>query len=129
MADKKKTKKNTKKIEAVEKKTVKASYKNANSSPQKVGLVAALIRGRDVGEAQNVLKFTRKKAAKTLLKVLNSAIANAENNFDLKAENLKISRIDVGDGLKLPRYRFASRGRVNKMVKRRSIINMELIEK
>jgi large subunit ribosomal protein L22 len=112
-----------------EKKTVMASYKNANSSPQKMGLVADLIRGMDAKKAQEILRFTRKKAAGTMLKLLNSAVANAENNFDLKLENLKVSRIEVGDGLKLPRIRFSSRGRVSRLSKRRSMIKIELIEK
>jgi large subunit ribosomal protein L22 len=111
------------------KRVVKAGYKDANSSPQKMRLVANLIRGKNADEAINILNFTNKKAAKTLLKVLNSAIANSDNQYGVGVEKLYISSIEIGDGIKLPRYRFASRGRICRLSKRRSLINIELTEK
>ena len=111
------------------KRKVEARYKDANSSPQKMRLVVNMIRGKDVDEAINILNFTNKKAAKTLLKLLDSAIANSDNQHGIGAEKLFVSSIDVGDGIKLPRYRFASRGRISRLTKRRSLIKIELTEK
>ncbi|MFH1547177.1 MAG: 50S ribosomal protein L22 [bacterium] len=106
-----------------------ARYGDANSSPQKMRLVAALIRRKDAVEAVNILTFTSKKAAKTLLKVLKSAIANADNRYSISPEKLVVSGVDIGEGVKLPRFRFASRGRISKLMKRRSLIKIELTEK
>ncbi len=113
----------------VEKRKVSAKMTDASSSPQKMRLVVNLIRGKNVNDALEILTFTRKKAADQLIKLLKSAVANAESLYGLNPDGLFISRVEVGDGVKLPRYRIASRGRVNKILKRRSIINIELMEK
>lgn len=115
-----------KKAEESKEVVVRAEYKRFKSSPQKLRLVANLIRGKDVTEAIDILMFTRKKGARLLLKLVKSAVANAENNFDLDQSSLYISMIRVDEGLKLPRYRVASRGRINKLIKRRSRALIEL---
>lgn len=73
-----------------------ATLKYALMSSKKLNLVASMVRGRSVLDARRFLQFLPKKAGRTLLKVVNSATANAENNLDLKAENLYIESIDVG---------------------------------
>lgn len=108
---------------------VKAGLKNALISPQKLRLVADLIRGKSVEKSEQILEFTRKKGAKILIKLLKSAIANAENNFDLDKSVLIVSKIVIDEGIKYPRYRFASRGRVHKYVRRRSHALIELSER
>ncbi|MEA3357645.1 MAG: 50S ribosomal protein L22 [Patescibacteria group bacterium] len=105
---------------------VRAKAKNVLSSPQKARLVADLVRGKAIQDAIDILLFTRKKAASIILKVLKSAVANAENNHNLDSKSLYIARILIDDGIKLPRYRFASRGRVVKILKRRAHILIEL---
>jgi large subunit ribosomal protein L22 len=108
---------------------VKASMKNVDVSPQKLRLVADLIRDKDIPEARDILRFTRKKGARRLAKLLKSAIANAEHNFNLDGKSLYVKTIYIDEGLKLPRYRFSARGRVNKMLKRRSHAVIELSPK
>jgi large subunit ribosomal protein L22 len=120
---------NAKTVEESNKNVVSSTLSGIDVSPQKLRLVADLIRGKDVVEAGDVLKFTRKKGASRLEKLLKSAVANAEHNFNLQGKNLYVSKIYVNEGIKLPRYRFASRGRVNKLVKRRSQAVIELSPK
>lgn len=107
-------------------KIVRAEAKNVDSSPQKLRLVVDLIRGKKVKDAIDILQFTSKKGAKSIQKLLKSAIANADNNFDLDGQSMTVSRIYVDESMKLPRYRFASRGRVHKYVRRRSHAVIEL---
>jgi len=124
------TKKTTKKVvEPAEKHVVRGKYSNADSSPQKMRLVADLIRGKGASEAVNILTYTNKKGAKTMLKLLKSVVANADSLHGLKEDSLVVSLLDVGEGIKFPRYRIASRGRVNKLIRRRSLIKIELTEK
>jgi large subunit ribosomal protein L22 len=120
---------NSKTVEELNKNVVSSTLSGIDVSPQKLRLVADLIRGKDVVEAGDVLKFTRKKGARRLEKLLKSAVSNAEHNFNLQGKNLYVSKIYVNEGIKLPRYRFASRGRVNKLVKRRSQAVIELSPK
>ena len=78
-------------------------------SAQKLGLVAALIRGRKAEEAMNILAFSRKAMARDAAKVLASAIANAENNHNLDVDALVVAEASVGKSV--PMKRFATRGR------------------
>ncbi len=125
-------KKVTAKVNKVEKKAVagdvivRAESKNVLQSPYKLQLVADMVRGKYAEESMNVLTFTRKKAAAIVKRTLKSAIANAEHNFNLDKKSLVISKIMIGEALKLPRYRFASRGRVEKRLRRRSHVIIEL---
>ena len=109
--------------------TTRALAKNVMLSPQKGRLVADLIRGLPVDLALERLNFSRKKAAAVMKKVLNSAIANAENNHGADIDNLFVCRIEVTDGVHLPRLRFGARGRANRIYKRRSHILLEVREK
>ena len=97
-------------------------------APRKVRLVVDLIRGRKVSEAEDRLKFVKKRAAKPVDKLLKSAIANAEHNFDLKKDNLYISEIKVDQGPTLKRWRARARGAANEIQKKTSHITIVLDE-
>lgn len=106
--------------------TVKATAKFMRVSPRKARLVADNIRGLAVEDAVNVLKFTPKKAAKVLLKVLNSAVANAEQNAGLDVDSLKVARVIVNEGPTWKRFMPRAMGRVNRILKRTSHITVEV---
>jgi large subunit ribosomal protein L22 len=80
-------------------------------SPRKVGVVAALVRGRTVADALTILEHTPRRSAEPVLKTINSAKANAEHNHNLKPDTLKIVEISVSPGARLKRFRPAARGR------------------
>lgn len=103
---------------------MKAIAKQVRISPKKANLVAGLIRNKNALEALDILKFTPKKGAKILYKVLNSAIANAENNFKQKRDALKITEIIVNEGTTYKRSVPISRGRVHPILKRTSHIRV-----
>lgn len=105
---------------------IKAKIKHLRIAPRKVRLVANLIRGMNIDEAEIQLKFYSKKSAISLLKLLNSAIANAENNFNLEKKALFIKEIFVNEGPPFKRWRPASRGRANQIIKRTSHIELTL---
>jgi len=107
---------------------VKASLKYLRIAPRKVRLVADLIRGLDVEEAKNLLSLERKRAAKNLLKLLNSAISNAKNNFHLNEDNLYIKTIRVDQGPTLKRYFPRAQGRATLIQKKTSHVFIELAE-
>ncbi len=104
--------------------TAKLNY--LRIAPRKVRLVADLIRGKKVKEAQNILAFTTKKAAPALQKLLKSALSNAENQFHLEDSNLYISRITVDEGPKLKRWMPRARGSASEIQKKTSHINLVL---
>ncbi len=105
---------------------VKANLRYIRISPRKVRLVTDLLRGRSLKEAEKILGFTVKRPAKPLLKLLNSATANAEHNFGLKKEDLYISEIKVDGGPVLKRYMPRARGSVSSILKRTSHISLTL---
>ena len=80
-------------------------------SVQKLALIAQMIRGMDAGAAQLQLEFSTKGAAKSVLKVLRSAVANADNNHGMSSDNLYVSRVDVGKAFVLKRFHARGRGR------------------
>jgi large subunit ribosomal protein L22 len=98
-------------------------------SPQKVRLVLDLVRGLDVIEALDVLRFTQKSAAAMVLKLLNSAIANAEENFGLSRDDLFIHRIYADQGPIRRWRRFGARGRFKPLLRRYSHISVVLRER
>lgn len=108
---------------------VKAQVKYIRMSPRKVRLVVNLIRGLDIEEAAHQLRFMTKAAAKPVLKLLNSAIANAVNNFKLQKENLYIKDITVNSGPTLKRWQPRAFGRATPIRKRSSHIEIVLAEK
>ncbi len=91
--------------------SIKASAKGVRMSPRKVGVVAALVRGRAVSDAVTILENTPRRSATAVRKVIQSAAANADNNFNFKPETLVISEIIVTPGPRLKRYRPAAHGR------------------
>ena len=86
-------------------------------SAQKLGLVAALIRGRKAEEAMNILAFSRKAMARDAAKVLASAIANAENNHNLDVDSLVVAEASVGKSISMKRFTPRARGRASRIVK------------
>lgn len=108
---------------------IKAQVKFVRMSPRKTRWVIDLVRGLDVGEAINQLQFMTKAAATPVLKLLNSGIANAVNNFKLKKENLYIKSISVDGGPVLKRWRPRAFGRAAPIKKRSAHINLVLGER
>lgn len=103
---------------------VRAKIINQRISPQKVRLIADEVRGDNVDVALEKLTFSTKKASKLVKKVLESAIANAENNFSLDIDLLKISQIFVDKGMTLKRFRARAKGRGTRILKRTSHITI-----
>jgi large subunit ribosomal protein L22 len=89
----------------------KAIGKMLRTSPRKLNLVAQSIRGKTAEQALNVLTFSPKRIAKAVKKVLQSAIANAENNHDLDVDDLVVSEASVGKNLVMKRFHARARGR------------------
>jgi len=101
-----------------------AKLLNARISPQKCRLVADMVRGKPVGLALSTLKFMPKKGADLVLKVLESAIANAEHNHNADIDALKVSKIHVDTAAVLKRFHARAKGRGNRIVKRNSHITV-----
>ncbi|MDR0249110.1 MAG: 50S ribosomal protein L22 [Oscillospiraceae bacterium] len=93
-------------------------------SPRKVGVVGALIRGKDVAPAKAILLHTPKAGARHLAKLLDSACANAENNLDMNRDTLYVSRVLVGAGPTMKRVMPRAKGRANRIAKRTSHITL-----
>lgn len=99
---------------------VKSTYKYARISPKKARDVARAIQGMPVSEALDVLAYTPRKAAQLLSKTLKSAVANAENNFELDAEELTVKEATVGSGPTFKRFKPRARGSAGAIRKRTS---------
>ena len=95
----------------------KAVAKMLRVSPQKLNLLAQLIRGKKVATALADLEFSRKRIAKDVRKCLESAIANAENNHQLDVDDLVVAQAHVGKGLVIKRFHARGRGRSGKILK------------
>ena len=105
-------------VEKTEKlKRVMAKAKSIRTSGQKLNLVAQSIRGQKIKQAIDQLTFSRKRIARQVLKVLNSAIANAENNFGLDIDKLIVDEAFVGKSLVMKRMRPRARGRAARILK------------
>ncbi len=107
---------------------VSAKLSNAPLSAQKARLVANQIRGLEVEEALNVLKFSTKKAAAIMKKVLESAIANAEHNESADIDELKVTTVFVDEAPTLKRFRARAKGRANHILKRTCHITVKVAE-
>ena len=105
-----------------------ASLRFARISARKVKIVADLIRGKNVDEALAIVKFTPKASSELLEKLLKSAIANAENNRDMKHEKLYVAEIYANQGPTLKRIRPAAKGSAVRIRKRTSHITIVLRE-
>ena len=106
----------------------KAKLKHLRVSPQKVRLVLDAIRGLKVTTAQAQLSLMNKSASEPILKLLDSAVANAENNFDLKKDNLIVKEVFAGDGPTLKRWMPRAFGRATPIRKRTTHIDITLSE-
>src|ERR671932_2722974 len=95
----------------------KAIAKMLRISPQKLNLVAQLIRGKKVSSALADLQFSRKRIAVDVKKCLESAIANAENNHDLEVDDLVVAEAHVGNGIVMKRFAARGRGRSGRVYK------------
>ncbi|EST51628.1 MULTISPECIES: 50S ribosomal protein L22 [Brevibacillus] len=107
----------------------KAVARNIRIASRKVRLVVDLIRGKQVGEALAILKHTPKAASPVVEKLLKSAIANAEHNYELDPNSLVVSKIFVDQGPTLKRFRPRAMGRASRIHKRTSHITVVLNEK
>lgn len=107
---------------------VTAKLNNLRKAPRKLRLVANLIKGMTVVQAENELKFSVKDSSRPILKLLQSAVANADNNFHLDKDNLYISKITVDNGQNLKRWRPRAFGRAAEILRRASHINLILAE-
>ena len=110
-------------------KEANATLKYARISARKVKIVADLIRGKDVDEALAIVKFTPKASSEIIEKLLKSAIANAENNHEMKAENLYVAEIYANQGPTLKRISPAAKGSAVRIRKRTSHITIVLKER
>ena len=107
----------------------KAIAKTVRVTPRKARLVIDLIRGKDTKEAQQILKFTNKNVCEDVLKVLNSALANAEHNYNMDMDNLYVKDAYATDGIRMKRMLPRAKGRGDAIVKRTSNITIVVAEK
>lgn len=107
---------------------VSATARMLRISPQKARLVVDLVRGKPVGEALDILNFSTQKSAGLVRKVVESAIANAENNEGADVDELKISQIFVNQGLTMKRIKPRAKGRADRIFKRTSHITVTVTD-
>jgi large subunit ribosomal protein L22 len=107
---------------------VRAIAKDVGISPQKVRLVIDMVRGKKVDEALTILSFSPTPTAKAVAKVIKSAVADAENNFQMSPAELRIADIFADQGHTLKRFRPQSRGRISPILKRSSNITVFVTE-
>ena len=107
---------------------IKAKAKFIRMSPRKIRLVVDVVRGLEVKKALNQLNFNQKWAAKPVAKLINSAIANATNNFNLDEGNLYIKEVKVNEGPSLKRWTPKAHGRATQILKKTSHIDLILGE-
>jgi large subunit ribosomal protein L22 len=108
---------------------VRAQAKYVRTSARKARLVCDHIRGKDVAEARAILAYTPRAAAKAWIKLLESAVANAEHNHELVGEDLKIAAVHADEGPTLKRYRPRAMGRATRIRKRTSHLTITLTPK
>jgi ribosomal protein L22 len=109
--------------------TVRAKAKYVRCAPRKARLVIDHIRGKDVDQARAILMHTPRAASRDVLKLLESAVANAENNHELVADELRVGKAYVDEGPTLKRYRPRALGRATRIRKRTSHLTIELTSK
>jgi len=105
---------------------VTSTLRYARISPQKTRLIIDMIRGSNVLQAMKLVQFLPQKAAKIVRKILDSAVANAENNFGLDIDDLKVTKAFVNEAPTLKRFRARARGRGTRILKRNSHITIEI---
>jgi len=107
---------------------VKAVAKDTGISPRKVRPLVDMVRGKKVDEALTLLRFTPTPTARVVAKVVKSAAANAENNFQMTPSDLRVVNIFTDEARTLKRYRPRARGRANPILKRSSHITVIVAE-
>jgi len=110
-------------------KEVKAINRMIRTSSQKLNLIIKDIRKKDINAALNILKFSNKRVSKEVLKTLNSAVANAENNNNLDIDKLVVKEAYVGKSLRMKRFRPMSKGRAFQIIKPFSRLTVVLEER
>ena len=110
-------------------KEVKAINKMITTISQKLNLIVKYIRKKDINAALNILKFSNKRVSKEVLKTLNSAVANAENNNNLDIDKLFVKEAYVGKSLRMKRFRPMSKGRAFQIIKPFSRLTLVLEER
>ena len=107
---------------------IRAQLRFLPISAQKVRLVVDLVRGKDAVQAQDMLRFMTQRSAEPVLKLLNSAIANAEENFGISRDDLFVAKIHADEGPTLKRFRPRAQGRASRIRKRSSHLTVVLDE-
>jgi len=107
---------------------VRAVAKDTGISPRKVRLLVDMVRGKKVDEALAVLRFTKTPTARVVAKVVKSAAANAENNYQMSPSDLKIAKIFADEARTLKRFRARARGQASHILKRSSHITVIVTE-
>ncbi len=107
---------------------VRAVAKDTGVSPRKVRLLIDMVRGKKVDEALTMLRFTPSPTARVVAKVIKSAVANAENNFQMSTSDLRIVSIFVDKARTMKRFRARSRGQASPILKRSSHITVVVAE-
>jgi large subunit ribosomal protein L22 len=113
--------------EAPPRPVVKARARFVRVAPRKARLVADQVRGLGIDDARSLLRFSQRDAARDLIKLIDSAAANAENNHDLVADDLRVDQIHVDEGPTIRRYRARALGRATRIDKRTSHISVALV--
>ena len=116
-------------VEVKNKKEAMAKARAIRTSPRKLNLVAASIRGMAVGKALSELTFSKRRVAQDVKKVLQSAIANAENNHNLDVDRLIVAESYVGKAMIMKRYHPMAKGRAGKIIKAFSNLTIIVREK
>ena len=107
---------------------VRAVAKDTGISPRKVRLLVDMVRGKKVDEALAVLRFTKTPTARVVAKVVKSAAANAENNYQMSPSDLKIAKIFADEARTMKRFRARARGQASHILKRSSHITVIVTE-
>ncbi|RKD25435.1 large subunit ribosomal protein L22 [Caminicella sporogenes DSM 14501] len=107
----------------------RAIAKYIRISPRKLKPIADMIRGKNANEAIAILKFTPRRGAKVFIKVIESAMANAENNHNMDRDSLYIAEVYANQGPTMKRWKAGSMGRANPILRRTSHVGVVLREK
>jgi len=107
---------------------VRATARYVRTSPRKLRPIVGVVRGKKVEEALTILRFLPSPSARTVARVVKSAAANAENNFEMTPSDLRIVKIYIDGGRSMKRYRAGPRGRVKPILKRSSHITVVVKE-
>lgn len=107
---------------------VSATAKRLRISPQKARLVVDQVRGKPVSDALDILSFSNRKGATLVRKVLESAIANAENNEGADIDELKVAEVFVNEGMTMKRIKPRAKGRADRIFKRSSHITVTVTD-